>query len=84
MHGMRIFSPNVGHARPKGIFPHKSSKKQKKQSRNQRMTPVLLTLAALAVFVGCIWAVGVALQGQQWDHEEIRRREAEWEEMGDE
>ncbi len=45
------------------------------------MMPVLLTLAAIAVLFGCIWAVGVALQGQQWDHEEIRRREAEWEEM---
>jgi len=47
------------------------------------MTPVLLTLAAIAVFVGCIWAIGVALQGQVFDHEEIRRREAEWEEMSE-
>jgi len=47
------------------------------------MNIILLTLAAIAVFVGCIWAVGVALQGQQWDHEEVRRQEAEWEEMSE-
>jgi hypothetical protein len=45
------------------------------------MMPVLLSIFGLAVFVGCIWAVGVALQGQVFDHEEIRRQEAEWEEM---
>ena len=45
------------------------------------MMPVLWTLFGIAVLFGCIWAVGVALQGQVMDHEEIRRREAEWEEM---
>ena len=45
------------------------------------MTTILLTGFGLCVILASIWAVGVALQGQQFDHEEIRRRESEWEEM---
>ena len=45
------------------------------------MTTILLTGFGLCVILASIWAVGVAFQGDMMDHEEIRRREAEWEEM---
>lgn len=45
------------------------------------MKIILLTISALAVCLACIWALGVALQGQVFDHEEIRRKADEWEEM---
>ena len=45
------------------------------------MMPILWTGFGLVCLVAVVWAVGVSLQGQVFDHEEVRRINDEWEEM---
>ena len=45
------------------------------------MKIILLVGFVLISVIALIWAIGVALQEQVFDHEEVRRISDEWEEM---